>query len=292
LTLSEVRFAELPSEIAGIYHRSTQRVELNLQRPLSELRGDLRHELCHALDHEEGSMDSPDRRFDEQSDALYAWFAAEASTPDGGFPRSASSRRGEVFASFCEQGPFAARLIRGGCPEDPAAIEMMEYLAETVWTEAPELERVDGLAVPAVEVAVALEGRHFRVDRTRTDGVVLVTAGVGDNQGRYPILLHTGAPYPEWSGAIGSDFAPPPPPGLDTFIGSDVSFAGAAAAVVTVDLLHLGRSWPRWLVQPPLEAWREVGDCPPDRRATVFAAEDQLWAAWAEDDAPTWRPLP
>lgn len=292
LTLSEVRFVELPPEIAGQYRHGTQRVHLSLQQPVSELRGTLRHELCHALDHEEGLMDSPDRWFDEQSDALYDWFAMEATTPDEGFPGSASKRRGEVFASFCGQGPFAARLILGGCPEDPASVEVMECLVDAVWTEAPELERVEGLPVPAVEAAVALDGRNFGVDPTRTDGVVHVTAGAGDNKGQYSILLHTGELVPEWAGPLGSDFAPPPPPGLDTFVGSNVSFAGSAAAVVTADLLHLGRSRPRWLVQPEPEAWREVEDCPPDRRATVFVAEDRLWAAWAEDDAPAWRPLP
>lgn len=286
LAISEVRFVELPAGQAGAYRHGSRRVDLSLERPLSELRTNLRHELCHALDDMEHLMRTSNAVFDSHGEALFEYFEANALVVDD-FHASAAARRREVFASFCESGPYAAKALIDGC--DDVAVDLMEYMDAEVWTGSADLAIAPSVVTVApITVNFDLNGRKFRVNETRTENVVLVVAGYDSTLTSQPMNVDSGAPY---TGSVELALPDPAPallPGLDVSVGYMVP-SGVAASVATVNLFHLGRSIPRWFVDDG--DWYIVDDCPADARVTVFTASEQLWRAWADGETIFWRPI-
>ena len=149
--LSSVEIGTPPKGALGAYRVSSRRVELSSTLTGARLREVLHHELCHALDAQEGrpSHDFP---------GLDAMTYLAAQGPDAP-ARNDKEIRQEVFARLCEEGPWAASLWSQQTCDQPTLQASGEELLQTVFVawepiagsaRGPEITRI-GPDVPGDE---------------------------------------------------------------------------------------------------------------------------------------------
>ncbi|MEQ1565256.1 MAG: hypothetical protein ABMA64_06430 [Myxococcota bacterium] len=145
--LAQVRMASgVPRGAAGAYHVNTAVIEIDAAAEPPLVAAVLGHELCHALDHQEGLLSDPDELWDRLGDELAAAWSEQY--VDGSPSGNARYRRSEAFAIACQAGPVEAELVTAPCPGDPPELaEIGAWLMERVWhTELPPPVPASGAA--------------------------------------------------------------------------------------------------------------------------------------------------
>ncbi|MEZ4236744.1 MAG: hypothetical protein R3F59_11430 [Myxococcota bacterium] len=299
-SLQFVDSSEVP--YAGAYDHDRRRLTL-ADDLVGALRTILRHELCHALDHQEHLPAAI--ALDQLSDRLGAAGVDLVPSVRG---EPLRSRRSEILASFCESGPVGAELLQWPCPgELPEVAGIARHLDQEVWSgdEQPptiSMEVQAGgtlLASFAVDTSIVA---HGSADGT---AVYIGLLGATGEQASYWVDLQTGAFVPDLpddfeldtTGSYETQPQEPLPEGLRSVLDSVVLRTGTqivqgdrAAALVEVVTSNLfGPFAPRVVV---LEdgVWQPVDACP-GTVSTVFSTPDTLWLAWAEGTVVHWAPI-
>lgn len=282
--LTEVAVRPLP-DLLGLYQEARRRISLHDGLPDDQVARILRHELCHALEHQHGVVDDPVPVLD----AFGAWLYAPegADLPDR---PSARGRRAEALAELCEMGPLRAWALTLPCPKDPPRAEpAYGWVDANVW-RAWDRPEVHPLGEP---VASWVADRPFATATvTATDapgrlGIVLRHAdGAVELHGAE---LWTGAPA-----APGEALGPPAAPeGSGAVWGLD---GGPLLSVVAFPGL---RRWfevpaePRLVLDDGEDHTLVAGACLRSVVAwNVFYLESRFWYAWADGATVSWAPLP
>jgi len=127
--LREVVIETHEDGVAGTYRKGAKRITLRPGLGSSYLSETVRHELCHALDHQEG-YPSEDQGFEALHDAYLALGEVSHETDASSVRRRAT----EGFALFCEQGPWENALATEPCDGVPGeARQQAAWVRDEVW---------------------------------------------------------------------------------------------------------------------------------------------------------------
>lgn len=298
--LREIRFVDGPLDVGrGTYPRAGRRVVLTKDLIGAALRNTLRHELCHAVDYQEGLLASREPLFDALVDRLTARGESLHVNP------RASQRllRSELLARICVTGPAGTRLLQSSCPGEPDELdEAAARVEDWVWrgvdplplTETPPpVEHTAPFDVAGVHIVASEDGRSGRLGIDGPKGWVVswVDLASGDPDPDTvdpPSLYELSKPF----------MVPPPeplPPGLhpppapDLFHPPYLSVAQSdRAALVVRPATSLGVQ--RRVVVLDAGTWHGVDACP-GPVASVFSTPDRLWLVWAEGSLIQWTPI-
>lgn len=287
---------------AGRYWPDARRIRLveELQGPA--LRRVVRHELCHAVDHQDDLLNAADPVFDR---------LVEQVRNDDGHPlhdvvgRSRRVDRSELFAQLCENGPAWTHVVANPCPGDPAELApAAQFIEDEVWAGEVDLSFEPGPTqreIGSFEAAWEVDQLEFLGGRD--EAAVLVTAysprdpdGAGGAMSREWRDLGTGERVPSevssrWATTLDAARAALPaeqPAGLPSPQPFDADSSDPVDSVVQGGLaLVVTRRVPLydWSTGTPLsprvwawdgEGWSLVDACP-SRLASVFAAPDGLY---------------
>lgn len=187
--LSKIEFEPLGGTLGGTYEPKRQIVSVEPSVELHDVRGIIRHELCHALDHTEDLFGRPSEIFDTLGDRLERSpaFTRELDHDDW---------RREAFAQICEHAPQTASLLTQSCPEDdPLIREAMSWVSEHVWTSfEPPFEAPLGTPVRFEGVAPSgLPWRSASVRATTDPDLVVVIGSDGESTTAIHAERETGA---------------------------------------------------------------------------------------------------
>jgi hypothetical protein len=175
ILLSGVAF--VPSDDAldgalGGYDSTRQRIGLSDELTASQVRTVLRHELCHAWDHQAGWV----------SDGWPSLAEVRNDLPIGAFdddldaPRWRWERR-EALATLCESEPLAIRALLTPCGHvSDALTDAAQRVTRQVWPRAPDWATVSAVG----EVVLTAEPTDAWPDGCSTDAV-LRSAGIFDD---------------------------------------------------------------------------------------------------------------
>jgi len=251
------------AEVAGVYQRN-KRITLRPGMALYYLAESVRHELCHALDHQEG-FPSEDRGFEVLHDAFLQHGAASHEVG-----ASDKRRAREGFALHCEQGPWTGALAAQDCDDLPRIdAAQASWMAAHVWSGVgvrPSLERevVEGEPVVLDSLLAVLVTENGTLAAGKHDGEMVFFDG--------PDF----APPPEHPS--GSSATPPAGTFVVDVVGQEGGHAVALAPVGPEDvemLLGTGDGV-RW--GPMTDGCRRTDE----RFFTV--GQGQLGSAWLDDD--------
>jgi hypothetical protein len=282
--LSELVFRPL-DDLLGLYQEAPRRVSIAVDLPTEEVARIVRHELCHAVDHQLALLGDPVPVLDAFGDWLYA--PEGAGIPDAGNDRS---RRAEAMAELCEMGPLRAWALTRPCPADPSlAREAYGWVYDNVWRawEPPERRALEDPTV------------SFVAPRPFTDAIVTAT----DVPNRLNIVLqHAGGNVVLYgaellSGQPASPGAPLTPPSAPD--GSGAIWGTSDGRLLSVLAFPGLRSWfgvpaePR-LTQIDADVTHLVEDACLGHGVSwnVFYVDWRFWFAWTDGQTVSWAPLP
>jgi hypothetical protein len=288
VTLTEIRLLPMEGKV-GTYSQLVRDVFLDEEEP--DLGYIVRHELCHALVHQEELAAQPDLVLDPATLGLFDPDFEGAPSMDSPGRSTAESWRSELVASFCEMGPYGAAFAAvHDCPlgesdPDPAQRRALgAWLMAHVWRAfvLPEPLRLDALPVVAAQAEV--RSPVLGVSPTAATDVIRADDGLYFD-------LYTGEVVPSDLPALESSHDGPA--GLGSFFVPDERGLagweeGPSAAMGGWYLYHLG-SQEAFLVAAP--EWRLVDDGCPQSGHDLFTADDQVWVAWREDEQLLWTSL-
>jgi hypothetical protein len=236
----------------------------------STVDGVVRHELCHALDDEEGLSES------------YLW-ELEAFAPYVGGEYDAFEKPAEAFARICEGGPPISQLLSVRCEGGPDHGALARLFAEEIWREPYGLPRASGAGEPVtVELDFPIEPLHLSTGSSKVKvwgprGHTSSTFDAYTGERVDPSTFRYDVPTPALREA---DL-----PGLKLRKGAGTPELAAAMA---------GRTGLWRLLVWEDQQWSLVeGTCLPEDKAQVelFLMDGQMWAAWGEGKSLTWRAL-
>lgn len=287
--LKVVRFEELPE--LGLY-TTNRKLRLDEDLPMDLLGEVFRHELCHALDDQEGLLEEADELWDEVADAL-----DEGATPEIlPIERSQRIARSEGMAALCGGGPEVAGLLAYGCGEDPPWMEeAYRWLRDVVWREHPLPELRDqpaasswlpGVSIDGIDViglnepylaAVYLYTSSTQVDPDDLDWVFDVRSGVTDLEPHDYVLDPSSEPLylADFISGVSSEGHGVVLPDLQI------------AAVLAFEPTALPRSAERLLWWDGA-GWSATEDgC--HEGQTLLRSAEQPWLWWTDGSAVSWR---
>jgi len=262
--LRSVEIAPQEAQVAGAYYPGRKRIVLRPGLSADFLAESVRHELCHALDHQEGTP-SADQGFEALHDA---YLALDVPSHEAG-SKSAKRRAMEGFALFCEQGPWENALSVEPCDGLPSAAQRRaSWVRDTVWTGIdlePSLRR-EVLDVVSVEL-----------DKLVTV-VVSDTGTLAFGQRDGAAVFVDGPSYGTSADDDGEQARPPTPPTVFDVVGRD----GQAAVALT----SVGPGSARMLLgTDDGERWAPVEASCRDRDERIFEVGDgELGTAWLDGD--------
>jgi hypothetical protein len=294
VTLRKVRVGNTGGEIeidgesyikGGIYHAATEVIELDVRIGDDELIGILRHELCHALDHQEGEPSQ------EIHEALVALGGVAALDGVDRYDREDPLRR-ETFAGLCELGPEVSDLLSRPCPSLDAVeiTDVAGWMRETVWSgwegwrwapaePSPTMEATFPTASGAggVPTALGLTGYGFEDG----PGLMFLVVTTIDSVQSPEIDPYTG--QVDFSAETSRGSAPVSSL-EDTDFGLPLAVLGytnrdaVAIATIAADYGLLGT---RFLVQHESSGWGPWSACPSTLAWDVTVLDSRVWLGWA-----------
>ncbi|MEZ4235454.1 MAG: hypothetical protein R3F59_04690 [Myxococcota bacterium] len=194
VALSSVTFRALGDDhVDGMYRRTTAQVVLDEALSADVVRIALRHELCHALDWQEGLLDAPDAAFDAAGDLLFSPFGADLP-----YDEDRRGRRSEALAQVCEVGPFGAVARATRCDGEPeVGAALAAFAWERVWRGAPAVPVRPPAPLEATAACCAVDARWdgFGIWPTAEAGRLAVHLD-GAETVHLQVLLDSGAPAP------------------------------------------------------------------------------------------------
>ncbi|MEQ1568570.1 MAG: hypothetical protein ABMA64_23230 [Myxococcota bacterium] len=272
---------------AGAYDVGSRTVTLVPQLPVAEIPRVLRHELCHALDFQEGLLARPDPLWDSVADDLFA-----SGRVDPAPYTTARLRRAETLATYCGEGPWWSELTSSECADDPVQVrDLGQRLREDVWIDAAPMATTPQV-VAAGRWPSGILADSLVVDPTEDPEVVRLRASRGDVNAWAAVRLAGGEPVFAYD--LSNDAANPAvvadgwdlsPPALR--VGWE---SGPSVAFASLDLYAYGAAT-RVLRTDVDGAWERVGDgCAPAVSA-LFAAQERAWLGWTAGETVWWGPI-
>jgi hypothetical protein len=291
--LSEVVFdSEGAADAAGRY--STKRSRIALAPDLGPLIPDVvRHELCHAIDHQEMLAPAIGGALDRLIPALAEEGAFAATGEFEGYPTPEDQRK-ETFADMCNRGPEVAALLAEACPDDPYEVSpVFAWMSDQVWSG-------DTWFPPS---AAAL-GAEVSWQAVAPVDVLHVSAGYLGGSPFFNLWLGFASLVDPYTGEV-VEYDPDLEVGEETndldvhavvpFDGGTVSSQegwsdGPASALAEATLPHLG-TYQRIVYRPAPGPWERVADLCPDEVMDLVALDERVWYVWADDDLVSWTAL-
>jgi hypothetical protein len=290
--LESIDFVDVAAPI-GRYTHEHRSIELSGLLQPTDLRIVLRHELCHALDRQEGLADQ----------AVQPWqdLAVQVSQEYVGDRQ----RRSEALAQQCELGPIGAAAIAAvPCPTD-ADLEgaSVDWLLAHVWGGYAPPSPIESDEAPFVEVPVATSTPfdYVRVASSATSSAILVNAVRYTEDGTNVVVfaadVNTGTPVP--LELLADDVGEVQPFIEDPLVGLLADSATVNGEVLGLYIVE-SRLWEattpsagRLLLSLSGQDgdWKSVLHKCVDRsqgEGEVFPADGHLWQAWVDtaDSAP------
>jgi len=301
--LSEIVFIEIDD--AGFFRGRSGRVGLSNSLTKFRLALTLRHELCHAVDFQEGLVDRDEAGFDE----LVTWVLATEGHPLRKWVVKGPKRkrRAEAFAYLCQQAPLGTAMLADPCPNDADNYaRAARWVHSQVWTADPDL-------VPATVVA----GAEGRWEAGLTPRSLVAYGSIGQSRAAFLALdkdndnvvanvdLKSGAEV-----AAVDDFdlvagMEPPPAATPYRTGTSDWFPTSVDGAPTATFGERSR-----VIVPALKAldiqeealnprvlayeedtWSIVADACPAALPTVFRAGGEFYVAWAEGTDVAWSAI-
>lgn len=295
LQVEQVRFE--PIDALGLGRYARRRIWIDDALDPAEVRGVLRHELCHALDYAEGLSDAFPL-LEVLGDRL-------AASPD---PRTmdAEGWRREAFAQACAIAPSTSRYLETTCPGDDVVPAVMAWLGQTVWTEtAPPA--VAALGPPVVFTFPALsatdpDGEAWTdlfVAETSDPALVSVTVSSAGGWSTGWLVAWASGRASEASAELVAvprpESLPLAPPLSGMVVPFGVSTADRAGPVLGFLRVTVARiTVPDRLLWLDVDrsAWRLVGDgCAPSQGWSFFFTEASAWTADLDGAGVRWSPV-
>lgn len=289
--LSEIVFEPLPQPYGGEYQRVRERLVLSESQTLSNIPRMMRHELCHALDRQEGLLDSPQGSFDRFAEALF-----EGEDPVFDYDKNARGRRSEAFALACERGPFGAAAMADPCEgEDDLASDLAAYVLENAWSAYTIPEAWPEISEPHASYETEAEPwGAFEIEVTEIPTVFVLSLGYADRGVEYALDVHTGA---EERGDFSPHEIEAPWPDLPSgeysaWVGEP---DGTAAATGSFPIRNLDVSYRERLLARRDDRWALVGRGCVEKETwqrALFEADGGVWYAWGDGREVSWADLP
>jgi hypothetical protein len=288
VTLRAVRIERLPAgpdfEVAARYAHGSDTVALSEERGLSVMPLDLRHELCHALDHQEGDLSGEVAADLAALDAVYPEevVAAYADDPD--------QLRREIYAALCEQGPELADLAADPCGSSPPELrEVAAWLQARVWAGWTAAHLGDVSVGPTLTHGLGGGDRtltEIEVHGSLVDGSPAIQVTWYD-----PSILGKGPHLDVYTGEALDGAAEPvvvTEEESETAFGLPLSIVeegGVRAAVARGVIGDLGDVYRLWIGAD--DGWEPIPACPPAAVWDVTVLDGRVWWVWAEQGITT-----
>lgn len=291
--LSELRFGGAKAGTSGTYFIGPQTIGVDPIESEGELRDVIRHELCHALDHQNLLVDG--------RNALWTAALAEFPAPLGGYyVDKVHLAPHELFAAVCQHGPLLSGALASPCPGDnPLALDIAAALIADAWgADVPDRVPMDPTNVawqapwpPDQVFAIAQDPGDgmllslIQGDLHAPDAVAQVQLDVADAQPVAGVVIDD-----EYEGVLrAQDTA------LPTWAEWSQGFADASAdGVFLISTTNVG--WlppdvvaPRVLIHAS-DQWQIVDTCP-GTASSVFHTTDAFWVLRADGDHLSWSPV-
>jgi hypothetical protein len=284
-------------DASALFYRAWDKIVLDSELELHDVRRIVRHELCHALDYAEDLQAEPNAPFDEYGDLLF-----DPVSPVLDYEENARGRRSEALARTCEIGPFGAVVLSEPCPgEPPLARELSTWASSHVWSdfalEAPWPEPGPPHATwedPLVATEGPLEA--LSISPAAEPTVLMFSLAYAERGSQVTVDLHTGEFVNPPQLELG-EHVTEPPAGLPVGGGFYTALgwpSGPGGALVDFPIRSLQGSWARRLLASDGGAWALVGDgCLDDSiPEAIFTADGELWFAWGDGTGVSWAPMP
>jgi hypothetical protein len=233
-----------------------------------ELRRAVRHELCHALDHDE--------ELSERDADLWGGLGDE-------------DARREVFAEACELGPLGAAALSAPCADDPADADgWADAVLERVWWEAPPVVDAPESGLTSWRAGQRVRALFLAPGEDPTE-LEITWHGGEPGTTRVTVGLSTGAELPTTLGNGPEGAAPPALPSGEDVRDSAGWPDGPAAAQLAIALGYMGEVERRirWV---PDVGWAPDGHCLGSLEQ-LFTADQTIWSGWAAGTDVVWAPL-
>ncbi len=287
VSLRRIRFGDLRyDDVGGRYSRVSKGIKLDEDLDHGLVRVALRHELCHALGHQENLVEHGAALFDDEVDALVRYRERTGLSLHG----SGRLLDGEVFARLCDRGPYTALALADGC-EPERTTRLMSFMVREVWAGDAELLLVPMASDPPITWQGVLDEPLLDLVVTPTIDPAVVELWlqweeVGLTE---QVSLYTGqAARGQLPLEPVESIVPPLPELLQPVISqADEPWA---VAKVAMHLGYLGDPSPRWMVHDHT-AWSQSDACVSAEGSTLFITDGRPWAAWVGGDKVSWRPL-
>ncbi len=293
-------------EAQGFYGTQFDSILLDDELPLRRLKMMLRHELCHAVEHQEHLLNKPVAAFDD---------AAAAILQDRSHPlhsklmdaRTDGILRKEMFSYVCQRAPVGTALHAHPCPSESSDyIKMAKWIASNIWTGDPDVstEATFRISPSIIEWAAPASVDRIGFFGSETDAVLILlpkVVGEASEMNVVSALDGTELPPETWipdPEPIILGYEGRPPVGasvLNDYYGAltgiddvlAVSDGDTTIRVVTNVLGSHGAFGSR-VIAGSGDRWSVVdGACPSDVHS-VFLANNKLYVGWAEGADVLW----